>query len=345
MEKVEKENNSVSPLDSKTSSAKKPVRINPNIKITPSAKANGKEKGQENIEEKLKDFEKEEVRRKAAKSLEEQKQKIVEEVRQMAALADQIYIGKVENIQKPEEKVKAMYDLFKSIAKNNYEEFTELIEHNLENEMYERLLDIVLNWENAEQNTIHKLQILIRDLQDKTPKIHSEVQGFVDSQREWRKEKELEFEKSIETIRSQMAPTNKETGENEMMSKYKELCEYVDAMQKEGIDKIIEDRDEKIKELLDTKNNKLRESKMNIEEKIQTLKCESQRLKTELPKSRKDYTQHKNESKKLVTIIDANNQKKKQFKKTITKLNQELYDHRKKQKELKDLVESLKNMN
>jgi hypothetical protein len=344
MEKVDIESKSASPPESKTSSGKKPVRINPNIKITPTAKTNGKEKGQENIEEKLKDFEKEKEQRKAAKSLEDQKQKIVEEVREMAVRADEIYIGKLEGIQTPDEKVKAMYDLFKSIAKSNYEEFSELIEHNLENEMYERLLDIVLNWDNAEQNTIHKLQILIRDLQDKTPKIYAEVKGFVESQKEWRLEKELEFEKSIETIRSQMAPINKETGENEMMSKYKELCEYVDAMQKEGIDKIIQDRDEKIKELLDTKNNKLTESKQNIEEKIQTLKCESERLKKELPKSRKDYNQHKNESKKLVAIIDANNKKKKQFKETITKLNQELTDHRKKQKELKDLVESLKNM-
>jgi hypothetical protein len=336
MEKADKENKNIS---SSNSSGKKP-KINPNIKITPTFKNSEKENGESEkttqyIQEKLKDFELEEQERKAAKTAEEEKAKIVEDVRQMAALADDIYIGKVETAQDPASKVKAMYDLFKSIAKNN----------TLESVVYDNHVDILDNYLNNENNTIHKLQILIRDLQEKTPKIHEEVENFIQSQKEWRVEKEVEFQKSIETIRSQMAPKNPETGESEMVAKYNELCEYVDQMKNEGIDKVIQDRDDKIKELEDTKNVKLRESKQNIEEKIQTLMMENQRLSKELPKSRKDYSQHKSESKKLVQIIEANNKKKKQFKDTITKLNQELHDHKKTQKELKSLIDSLSNEN
>ena len=66
---------------------------------------------------------------------------------------------------------------------------------------------------------------------------------------------------------------------------------------KEARENLISERDEKIKELEDTKNNKLVDSKRNIQEKIQALKQESSKLKKELPNSRKDYSKHKNESK------------------------------------------------
>lgn len=277
--------------------------------------------------------------------MEEQKQKIVNEVKKMAEKADDIisrdkYELK-ENID-AEGKVKAMYDLFKTISKSCYEDSVDFVKHSLDSEIDERLMQILNNYENNESNTIHKLQILIRDLQDKTPKIHEEVDKFIEAQKEWRKEKELEFQKSIQTIRSQMAPSNPDTGENEMLSKYNELCEYVDTMKNEGIDNIINERDEKIKELRETKDVKLTESKNNIEEKIQVLKRENDKLKKELPQSRKDYTKHKNESKKLVQIIEANNKKKRSYKDKITKLNDQLKEHKKKQKELSDLVDSLK---
>ena len=347
MEKSDKENKSVDSSEGGRSSSNKKLKINPHIKITPTAKTNDQDEAKTEetnkiIEEKLKDFEIEEQQRKAAESLVEQKQKIVNEVRKMAEMADNIYAGKVENAQDDAGKVKAMYELFKTISKSSHEDYIEFIKHSLNTEINERLMDILLTYENNESNTIHKLQILIRDLQDKTPKIHSEVEKFVEVQKEWRKEKELEFEKSIKTIKSQMAPANTETGESEMMTKYKELCEYVDTMKGEGIEKIIKERDDKIKELEETKYVKLVESKNNIIEKIQTLKREISKLRSELPQSRRDYVKHKNESKKLVKIIDSNNKKKKDFKEKITLLNTKLKDHRLKQKELQDLVESLK---
>ena len=346
MEKADKENKSVESTDSGRGSSNKKLKINPNIKITPTAKSNGNEtkKAEETnkfIEEKLKDFENEEKKKEEERTLEEQKLRIVDEVKQMAAMADDIYAGKMENTQDEEGKLKAMHDLFKNIVKASHDDFTELLKHNLEFEVNERLMHVLLGHENAERNTIHKLQILIRDLQEKTPKIQEEVSKFIEVQKEWRQEKELEFEKSIQTIRSQMAPSNPETGENEMLAKYNELCNYVDTMKNEGIDKIIKERDDKIKELEETKNIKLKESKNNIEEKIQTLKRENEKLKKELPQSRKDYTKHKTESKKLVQIISGNNQKKRKYKEEITKLNDELKDHKKNQKELSELVESL----
>lgn len=353
MEKADKENKSIGGGDSYKGSSGKKLKINPNIKITPTPKTNGKEenKPEDNsnyILEKLKDFEKEEEQRKAAKTLEEQKKKIAEEVRQMASLADDIYTGKAENTQDPAAKVKAMYELFKTITKSNFDELNSMLQSNLDCEMYERLMDIVLGDENREENTIHKLKILIRDLQDKTPKIHDEVNKFVEGQKKWRQEKEEEFQKSIATIKSQMSPANTETGENEMMSKYKDLCEYVETMRKEvdgfkeAREKLIQDREEKIRELEETKNTKLVESKRNIEEKIHALKTESDRLKKDLPSSRKDYTTHKKESKKLVSIIEANNKKKKEFKDTITKLNNELRNRKNNQKESQSLVDALK---
>lgn len=260
----------------------------------------------------------------------------------MAEKADDIFAGKMENTETEEGKVKAMYNLFKTISQSCHEDSVDFIKHSLDSEIDERLMQILIGYETNESNTIHKLQILIRDLQDKTPKIHEEVDKFIEVQKEWRKEKELEFQKSIQTIRSQMAPSNPETGENEMLSKYNELCEYVDTMKNEGIDKIINERDDKIKELKETKEVKLTESKNNIEEKIQVLKRENDKLKKELPQSRKDYTKHKNESKKLIQIIEANNKKKRQYKDMITKLNDELKNHKQKQKELSDLVDSLK---
>lgn len=116
-----------------------------------------------------------------------------------------------------------MYDTYRNIAKVNYDESLVLIKQTLEYEQYDKLMDLVMADVNREENTIHKLKIIIRDLQDKTPKIHEEVQNFVEAQKNWRKEKEDEFQKSISTIKNQMSPSNEETGENEMMSKYKEL--------------------------------------------------------------------------------------------------------------------------
>lgn len=260
----------------------------------------------------------------------------------MAALADDIYLGKTADAQDPPSKVKAMYELFKNVTKTNLEEFTSLVKYDLECSLGDRLMEIVLKDENNENNTIHKLQILIRDLQDKTPKIDSEVNEFIESQKKWRQEKEEEFQKSIETIRSQMAPSNVETGENEMMTKYKDLCEYVETMRKEvnnfkeALDKLVADRDEKLK------SNMLEDSKRNIEEKIQTLKSESDRLKKELPASRKDYNTHKKESKKLISIIEANNKKKKEYKDSITKLNTDLTELKGKNKDIQSLVDALK---
>lgn len=356
MDKSDKENKAVSSDSYRGSSGEKP-KIKPHPKITPKPKKNGREgespeKQKEDtngyILEKLKDFEKEEEERKAAKSAEEQKHKIAEEVRQMGAIAENIYGGIGEHAGTSQaDKIKAMYDFFKSIAKTNYDELNMLVKYDLECEQHAKLLDVVLSDVNREENTIHKLKIIIRDLQDKTPKIHSEVQNFVDSQKKWREEKEEEFRKSIATIKSQMSPASEDTGENEMMTKYNELCNYVETMRKEvdgfkeAREKLITDRDEKIKELEDTKNTKLADSKNNIEEKIRTLKTESDRLKKELPASRKDYSTHKKESKKLLTIIEHNNKKKKDLKDLITKLIQELGSTKNKNKDHQSLVSAL----
>ena len=105
----------------------------------------------------------------------------------------------------------------KDITKTNQDEQMNLLKSILEYDQYDRLMDIVMGDVSREENTIHKLQIIIRDLQDKTPKINDEVRNFVEAQSKWRKDKEEEFQKSIETIRSQMDFAS------EMMSKYNEL--------------------------------------------------------------------------------------------------------------------------
>jgi hypothetical protein len=349
MEKADKENKAVAGSDSYRNSSGKKPKINPNIKIKPQPKSNEKESDagvrDTKILEKLKDLEKDEEQRKAMQTLEEQKQKISEEISEMAVLADQIYIGKAEGVTSPESKSKAMYELFKTIVKDNQEEYSSMLKQNLETEMYERLQDTVSSNENHEENIIHKLKILIRDLQEKTPKIHSEVQNFIEAQKTWREDKEKEFDLQI----AQISKATEESDKNEMKTKYTDLCEYVDTMRKEvegfkdAREKLIVDRDEKIAELEETKNNKLTESKRNIEEKIQALKTESDRLKKELPQSRKDYSTHKKESKKLVSIIENNNKKKKEYKEVITKLNKDLYDlNKNSSKDSQSLVDAFK---
>lgn len=111
---------------------------------------------------------------------------------------------------------------------------------------------------------------------------------------------------------------------------------------KQARQKLIDDRDEKIKELEDTKDKKLNESKRNIEEKINALRQESESLRVQLPSSRKDYATHKKESKKLVTIIDANNKRKRELKDNITLMNNEIFALNGKNKDLQSLVDALK---
>jgi chromosome segregation ATPase len=110
---------------------------------------------------------------------------------------------------------------------------------------------------------------------------------------------------------------------------------------KEAREKLVADRDEKIKELEDTKNKKLNESKQNIEEKIETLKTENDSFKKQLPIMKKDYNNHKNESKKLFTIIEANNKKKKEYKDQITQLNSQIFKLKGETKEKQILVYNL----
>ena len=110
---------------------------------------------------------------------------------------------------------------------------------------------------------------------------------------------------------------------------------------KEAREKLVADRDEKIKELEDTKNNKLNESKENIEEKINTLKQENDSFKKQLPTMRKEFTNHKNESKKLVTVIEANNKKKRESKDQITQLNNEIFNLKTQNKDKQSLIDNL----
>ena len=105
--------------------------------------------------------------------------------------------------------------------------------------------------------------------------------------------------------------------------------------------KLVADRDEKIKELEDTKNKKLNESKENIEEKINALKHENESFKKQLPVMRKEYANHKNESKKLVAIIEANNKKKRDYKDQITLLNNEIFNLKTQNKDKQSLVDNL----
>ena len=263
-------------------------------------------------------------------------------------MAENICYGREENSGKSEsERVKLLYDMCKNITKETYDEQMSLLSSFLEYEQCDRLMDIVLGDVNREENTIHKLKIIIRDLQDKTPKINDEVKNFVDAQSKWRKEKEEEFQKSIGTIRSQMNFAGEDSAENEMMTKYNELCNYVETMKKEvesfkeAREKLVADRDEKIKELEDTKNKKLNESKENIEEKINALKHENESFKKQLPVMRKEYANHKNESKKLVAIIEANNKKKRDYKDQITLLNNEIFNLKTQNKDKQSLVDNL----
>lgn len=80
----------------------------------------------------------------------------------------------------------------------------------------------------------------------------------------------------------------------------------------------------------------------NIEDKIKILQQESAKLRKDLPVSKKDYAKHKGESKKLVTIIELNNKKRKEFKDTITKLNKELRNLKDKKIELNKSDDVLK---
>ena len=261
---------------------------------------------------------------------------------QLTTTAEDIFFGRGESTGKSEsERVKMLYEMCKDITKTNQDEQMNLLKSILEYDQYDRLMDIVMGDVSREENTIHKLQIIIRDLQDKTPKINEEVRNFVEAQSKWRKDKEEEFQKSIETIRSQMDFAS------EMMSKYNELWNYVETMKKEieafkeAREKLIVDRDEKIKELEDTKNNKLNESKQNIEEKINTLKNENDSFKKHLPVMKKDFNNHKSESKKLVTIIEANNKKKRDFKDQITQLNNEIFKIKNQNKDKQSLNDNL----
>lgn len=248
--------------------------------------------------------------------------------------------------------------MYNEITDSNFEELSKLISYNLEVEEHHRLHNIVLQHVNKEDTVNQKLGIIIRDLQKKTPLINEEVQEFIKEQKEWRVEKEVEFQKSIENIRSQMTPSQapeteaegegeSESPEQAMQKKYKELSDYVETMKnevdqfKEAREKLIKERDDKIQELNDTKNNKLVESKNNIQEKIQALQAESKKLKKELPSSRKDYNKHKSESKKLVAIIDNNNLKRKELKEVVTQLTKDLTVEKNKGKQVNEEVSEL----
>ena len=94
-------------------------------------------------------------------------------------MAENICYGREENSGKSEsERVKLLYDMCKNITKETYDEQMSLLSSFLEYEQCDRLMDIVLGDVNREENTIHKLKIIIRDLQDKTPKINDEVKKF-----------------------------------------------------------------------------------------------------------------------------------------------------------------------
>lgn len=121
--------------------------------------------------------------------------------------------------------------MFGTVNQQKLEAQTDLMKLALEFELNDKICDRIDT--DTEDQTVHKLKIIIRDLQDKVPKIQEEVATFVDSQAQWREEKEAEFQKSIGTIKSQMAPTSEETGENEMSTKYKDLCDYVETMKGE----------------------------------------------------------------------------------------------------------------
>jgi Myosin-like coiled-coil protein len=174
--------------------------------------------------EKLEDYEKELEERKAVKPSDEQKNKLSQEIEQLTTNAENIFFGRGEFSGKPDsERIKAMYELYKEIAKSNHDEQTSLLNSILEYDQHDRLMDIVMGDVSKEENIIHKLKIIIRDLQDKTPKINEEVKNFVEAQSKWRKDKEEEFQKSIGTIRTQMNFASEDNGESEMMSKYNEL--------------------------------------------------------------------------------------------------------------------------
>lgn len=139
--------------------------------------------------------------------LEEARSKIANDAREFANKADNLYRGSGEYSDKSEdERVQMMYDLFNQISNDNYDELGKFIDINMEYEEHQRLFNIVLKNVNKEDTVIQKLKIIIRDLQEKTPLIHEEVTSFVVDQKKWREEKEEEFQKSIENIRSQMTP-------------------------------------------------------------------------------------------------------------------------------------------
>lgn len=349
--------------ESKQSPSEKP-KIKPSLKINPNAKGNNKDdsKAKEDtnasIMQRIKDLENEQKDREKEKTTDEAKLKIANEINILTHKADLIYSGKDSYEGKSEEdRIQDLYDLYNEITESNYNELSMFVKYNLEYEEHQKLHNIIIQNVNKEETVIQKLKIIIRDLQEKTPLIQEEVQNFVDEQKSWRVEKEEEFQKSIENIRSQMQPSAastegegdqaEETPESAMQAKYKELCEYVGTMKKEvdqfkeAREKLIIEREEKIKELEDTKNVKLVESKRNIEEKIQALQKESSKLKKELPSSRKDFAKHKGESKKLVAIIEANNKKRKELKDHITKLNKELQDVKGEQKQLNEGIAAL----
>ena len=305
----------------KQSSAEKP-KIKPSLKINPNAKDldndnDEKVKKEETnaiIMQRLKDLENQQKEIDQEKTIEDAKYKIATEIKDMSTKVDSIYNGTNQYAEKSEDdRIKELYELYSQISQSNHEELCKFVEYNLEYDEHNKLYNFIIQDVNKEETTIQKLKIIIRDLQEKTPLIHDEVQSFIEDQKKWRVEKEEEFQKSIENIRSQMTPSVSSesspegeihsTPESAMQAKYKELWDYVENMKKEvdqfkeARENLISERDEKIKELEDTKNNKLVDSKRNIQEKIQALKQESSKLKKELPNSRKDYSKHKNESK------------------------------------------------